>query len=66
MWLEVGESSLLGPKIIYDAFEKVWVIRNRLKAAYSQQTSYADNRKRDLEFEVGDCIYLNISPIKKR
>lgn len=36
-WLEVGESSLLGPELIYDALLKVSVIRNRLKEAYSKQ-----------------------------
>ena len=40
------------------------MIRDRLKIAYSQQKSYADNRRRDLEFEVGDMVYLKISPMK--
>ena len=33
--------------------------------AYTQQRSYADNRRRDLEFEEGDKVYLKISPIKE-
>ena len=40
------------------------MIRNRLKTAYSQQKSYADNRRRDLEFEEGVKVYLKISPMK--
>ncbi|WMV09170.1 hypothetical protein MTR67_002555, partial [Solanum verrucosum] len=40
------------------------LIRDRLKTAHSRQKSYADNRKRNLEFEVGDWVYLKISPMK--
>ena len=54
VWFDVGEFSLLGPEIIYEALEKVRLIRDRLKIAYSGQKSYADNRRRDLELEVGD------------
>ena len=61
---EVGESSLLRPKIIYEALKNVRMIRDRLKIAYSRQKSYADNRRRDLEFEIGDWVYLKISPMK--
>ena len=61
---EVGEFSLLGPEIIYEALEKAWIIRHRLKTAYTRQKSYADNRRRDLEFKVGDTVYLKISPMK--
>ena len=48
---EVGESSLLGPDFIDKILEKVHIIRNRLKIAYCKQKSYADNRRRELEFE---------------
>ena len=57
-WFEVGESSILGPEIIQEAVENVRIIKDRLTTAYSRQTSYADNRKRDLEFEVGDQVHL--------
>ena len=40
------------------------MIRDILSTAYSHQKSYANNRKRALEFEVGDQVYLNISPMK--
>lgn len=40
------------------------MIRYRLKTAYSRQKSYANNRRRDLEFEIGDWVYLNISLMK--
>ena len=54
----------LGPELIYKTFEVVHIIKNRLQIAYSRQKSYADNSRRDLEFEEGDKLYLRISPIK--
>ena len=41
------------------------MVRNRLKTIYSRQTSYDDNRIRDLKFEVGDIVYLKIVPMKR-
>ena len=55
-WFEVGETSMLGPDLIYKTLEKVHVIRNRLRMAYSRQKSYANNRRMDLEFEKGDKV----------
>ncbi|PHT49841.1 hypothetical protein CQW23_09588 [Capsicum baccatum] len=43
--------------------EKVKLIRERLKTTQSRQKSYAGVRRRDLEFEVGDLVYLKISPM---
>ena len=64
MWSEVGERSLFGPAIIKDAEEQVAKVRENLKAAQSRQKSYADNRRRDLEFQEGDYVYLKVSPIR--
>ena len=44
-WFEVGESSILGPDMIYLTLEKVHNIMNRVQTAYSRQKSYADNKK---------------------
>ena len=44
--------------------DKIKVIRDRLKIAQDRQKSYADNRRRDLKFEVGDMVFLRISPWK--
>ena len=41
---------------------KIKVIRDRLKIAQARLKSYADNRRRDLEFKVGDMVFLRISP----
>ena len=64
-WFEVSEFSLFGPEIIYEAINKVWIIRYRLKTSYIWQKSYADNKRRDLGFEIGDRVYLKISPMKR-
>ena len=61
---EVGEPSLLGPVLIYNTFKEVHIIRNHLQTAYSRQKSYDDHRRRDLEFEEGDKVYLKISLVK--
>ena len=40
------------------------VVRDNLKIARDRQRSYADNRRKDLQFEIGDRVFLNISPWK--
>ncbi|WMV09068.1 hypothetical protein MTR67_002453 [Solanum verrucosum] len=49
-----------------DPFEELYGrrCRERLKTTQSRQKSYADVRRRDLEFEIGDWVYLTISPMK--
>ena len=61
-WTEVGESSITGPDLIRDTSEKVSLIRQRLPTAQSWQKSYADVRRRPLEFEVGDHVFLKVMP----
>ena len=61
-WTEVGESSITGPDLIRDTSEKVSVIRQRLLTAQSRQKSYADVRRRPLEFEVRDHVFLKVMP----
>jgi hypothetical protein len=64
-WDEVGERKLLGPELVQLTAEKVKVIRDKMATAQSRQKSYADNRRRDLEFEVGDHVFLKVSPWKR-
>ena len=61
-WTEVGESSITGPDLIRDTSEKVSLIRQRLLTTQSRQKSYADLRRRPLEFEVGDHVFLKVMP----
>ncbi|GKC06459.1 hypothetical protein Tco_0998069 [Tanacetum coccineum] len=57
-WAEVGEAQLTGPEIIHETTEKIFKIRDRMKAARDRQKSYANKRRRPLEFEVGDKVIL--------
>ena len=61
-WFKVGESSILGQEIIHEALEKVRVIREKLDTVYSRQNSYVNNIQQPLEFNVGDHVFLKISP----
>ena len=63
-WSEVGERHILGPELIQLTSDGVRLIRERLRIAQSRQKSYADNRRRDLEFEIGDFVFLKVSPWK--
>ena len=58
----MGESSITGPDLIRDTLEKVDLIHKRLLTAQSRQKSYADRRRRPLEFEVGDHVFLKVMP----
>ena len=61
---EVGESSITGPDLIRDTSENVSLIRQRLLTAQSRQKRYADVRRRALEFEVRDHVFLKVMPKK--
>ncbi|GJR13817.1 reverse transcriptase domain-containing protein [Tanacetum coccineum] len=63
-WAEVVEAQLTGPKIIHETTEKIFKIRDRMQAARDRQKSYADKRRRPLEFEVRDKVMLKVSPWK--
>ena len=56
---------MIGLDIVKDTKEKVQVIRQRLKAASDRQKSYADLKMKDIEYEVGDKVFLKVSPWKK-
>ena len=63
-WFEVGETALIGTDLVLYAMEKVQLIRYRLKTTQSRHKSYADVRRRELEFQVDDWFFMNVSPIK--
>ncbi|KAF3676288.1 putative serine/threonine-protein phosphatase PP2A catalytic subunit-like isoform 1 [Capsicum annuum] len=63
-WYEVSETQLYGPNLVHQAMEKVKIIRERLKTAQSRQKSYADVRRRELEFEISDWVFLKVSLMK--
>ncbi|GJU64165.1 putative reverse transcriptase domain-containing protein [Tanacetum coccineum] len=63
-WAKVGDVQLTGPEIIHETTEKIVQIRQRLQAARDRQRSYANIRRKPLEFQVGDHVMLKVSPRK--
>jgi hypothetical protein len=63
-WDQPGERQVFGPDILLEAEENIRMVRENLKAVQSRQRSYADTRRRELSFEVGDYVYLKVSPIR--
>ena len=61
-WDQVGEKLIEGPEIIQITNEKVATAREKLAEARSRQKSYADRHRRDLQFSVGDKVFLRVSP----
>ncbi|KAL0562068.1 hypothetical protein IC582_002518 [Cucumis melo] len=63
-WGEVGEQRLMGPELVQSTNEAIQKIRSRMHTAQSRQKSYADVRRKDLEFEIGDKVFLKVAPMK--
>jgi hypothetical protein len=63
MWSEVGERTFFSPATIVEADENVSKVRENLKIPESRQKSYADPKRRDVSFEVGEHVYLKVSPL---
>ncbi|XP_038887535.1 uncharacterized protein LOC120077649 [Benincasa hispida] len=61
---EFGERKLIGPELVQQTSNSVKLIRENLKRARDRQKSYADKRRRELEFEIGDKVFLKLSPWK--
>ncbi|GJX48848.1 putative reverse transcriptase domain-containing protein [Tanacetum coccineum] len=66
MWAEVGEGLLIGPELVQETTEKISQIKDRVKAARDRQKSYADKRRKPLEFSVGDYIIEKVGPVAYR
>ncbi|XP_049406228.1 uncharacterized protein LOC125869852 [Solanum stenotomum] len=64
-WSEVGERKLVGPEIVQQTEDKVKIIKDCLKISSERQKSYADLKRRDTEYQVGDKVFLKVSPWKK-
>ncbi|GKF19852.1 hypothetical protein Tco_0068490, partial [Tanacetum coccineum] len=64
LWVEIGESGLIGLQLVQETTDKVVVVKEKLQATRDRQKSYADNRRKLLEFEVGDRVLLKVSPWK--
>ncbi|GKE30806.1 putative reverse transcriptase domain-containing protein [Tanacetum coccineum] len=64
LWAEDGESQLIGPEIVKVTINKIFQIKERLKAAKDRQKSYVDKRRKPLEFNVDDLVLLKVLPWK--
>ncbi|GKF93481.1 putative reverse transcriptase domain-containing protein [Tanacetum coccineum] len=63
-WAEVGEVQLTGPKIVQEMIEKIIQIKQRIQAARDRLKSYADLKRKPMEFQVGDRVMIKVSPWK--
>jgi hypothetical protein len=63
-WDQTRGRQFFGPELIQEAEKQVRIIREKLRVAQTRQKSYADNRRRPLEFEEGDHVYLKVSPLR--
>ncbi|GJR82004.1 putative reverse transcriptase domain-containing protein [Tanacetum coccineum] len=63
-WTEVGEAQILGPELIQETTEKIIQIKQRMQAARDRQKSYANLKRKPMEFQVGDKVMLKVSPWK--
>ncbi|GKA01642.1 putative reverse transcriptase domain-containing protein, partial [Tanacetum coccineum] len=64
LWAKIGKSRLIRPELVQETIDKVVLIKEKLKATRDRQTSYTDNRRKPLEFEVRDQVLLKVSPWK--
>jgi hypothetical protein len=63
-WNETVEWKVFGPNILQESERQVDMVEENLRIAQSRQKSYADHRRRSLTFEVGDFMYLKLSPLR--
>ena len=64
-WTELSKKKVIGPDLIQETEEKVKMIRERLKVANDRQKSYADMKRKDIRYEIGEKVFLKVSPWKK-
>ncbi|GKE68794.1 hypothetical protein Tco_1526866 [Tanacetum coccineum] len=63
-WAEVGQVQLTGPEIVQETTKKIIQIKQRMQATHDRQKSYADLKRKPMDFQVGDKVMLNVSPWK--
>jgi len=61
-WAEVGDKGIIGLEIVQETTEKIKLIQEKMRMAQSRQKSYADKRRRPLEFSEGDHVFLKVTP----
>ncbi|KAK6142624.1 hypothetical protein DH2020_022972 [Rehmannia glutinosa] len=63
-WDEVGEKKVLGPELVEQMVKVIEKVRDRIKIAQDRHKSYADQRRKDLQFETGEKVFLKVAPTK--
>jgi hypothetical protein len=63
-WSEAGEWEVFGPDILEEVEKQVRMVRENFRVAQSRQKSYVDHRRRELNFEIGDFLYLKVLPMR--
>jgi hypothetical protein len=63
-WIEAVERRYYGIEFVKEAEKQVCTIKVHMAAAQSRQKSYADRRRKPIEFKVGDFVHLKVSPMK--
>ena len=64
-WVEPRERIYYGIDFVKEAEEQVHIIQQHIEVTQSRQKSYGDKRRRPIEFEVGDYVYLKVLPMKR-
>ena len=64
-WIELSEKKVIDPDLIQETEEKVKMIRERLKVAADRQKSYAYLKRKDIQYEIGEKVFLKVSSWKK-
>ena len=61
-WTELSEKKVIGPDLIQETKEKVKMIKERLKVVADRQNSYTDLKRKDIQYEIGEKVFLKVSP----
>ena len=64
-WTDLNEHKVIGLDIVKETKEKVRIIQQKLKATSDRQKLYAYLKRKDIEYEAGDKVFLIVSPWKK-
>ncbi|GJV08127.1 putative reverse transcriptase domain-containing protein [Tanacetum coccineum] len=62
-WTKVGEAQILGPELVQETTEKIVQIKQRMQAARDRQKSYADLKRKLIEFQVGDKVLEKVGEV---
>ncbi|XP_057247486.1 uncharacterized protein LOC130589879 [Beta vulgaris subsp. vulgaris] len=63
-WNDISKTVILWPQLIEETVQQVKMIQGKIKAAQDRQKSYADLKRREEEYEVGEKVLLKVSRMK--